>query len=74
MAEDEMVSQNNQLNGHEFELTLEDSEGQRSLAPCSAWNHNPSDMTQQLNTTTTLQGIPDALITPGIWKETDPMG
>ena len=28
-----------QLNGHEFEQTLGDSGGQRSLACCSPWGH-----------------------------------
>ena len=37
MAEDEMVGWHHQLNGHEFEQTLGDSEGQRSLACCSSW-------------------------------------
>ena len=31
-AEDEMVSSNHRFNGHEFEQTLGDSEGQGSLA------------------------------------------
>ena len=35
MAEDEMVKQHHQLNGHEFEQTLGDSEGHGSLACCS---------------------------------------
>ena len=35
MAEDEMVGWHHQLNGHEFEQTLGNSEGQRSLACCS---------------------------------------
>ena len=35
MTEDEMVGWYHQLNGHEFEQTLEDSEGQGSLACCS---------------------------------------
>ena len=38
VAEDEMVTQHH-LNGHEFEWTLEDSEGQRSLACCYPWGH-----------------------------------
>ena len=33
-TEDEMVRWNHQLNGHEFEQTPGDSEGQRSLACC----------------------------------------
>ena len=32
MVEDEMVRQNHQLNGHEYEPTSGDSGGQRSLA------------------------------------------
>ena len=35
MAEDEMVRQHHQLNKHEFEQTLGDSEGQGRLACCS---------------------------------------
>ena len=35
MTEDEMVGWHHWLNGHEFEQTLEDSEGQGSLACCS---------------------------------------
>ena len=34
---DEVVRQHQQLSGHEFEQTPEDSEGQRSLACCSPW-------------------------------------
>ena len=34
------------LNEHEFEQTLEDSEGQGSLACCSPWGHKESDMTE----------------------------
>ena len=34
------------LNGHEFEQTLGDSEGQGSLVYCSSWGHNESDMTE----------------------------
>ena len=36
-AEDEMVGWHHRFNGHEFEQTLEDSEGQGSLAFCSPW-------------------------------------
>ena len=38
-AVDEMVRWHHQLNVHEFELTLWDSEGQGSLACWSSWNH-----------------------------------
>ena len=36
----------NQLNGHEFEKTPGDSEGQGSLACCSPWGHKELDMTE----------------------------
>ena len=36
MAEDEMVRLHHQLNGHEFEQTLGDSGGQKSLVCCSS--------------------------------------
>ena len=41
----------NGLNGHEFEQTPGDSEGQGSLACCSPWDRKVSDMTEQLNNT-----------------------
>ena len=41
----EMVRCHHQLNGHEFEQTLGDSEGQGSLACCSPWGRKASDMT-----------------------------
>ena len=37
MTEDEMVEWHYQLNGHNFEQTLEDSEEQGSLDCCSPW-------------------------------------
>ena len=42
---DEMVGWHHQLNGHEFEQTPGDSEGQRSLVCCSPWSHKELDMT-----------------------------
>ena len=47
--EDEIAGWHHQLNGQEFEQTLGDSEGQRSLAYCSSWGHKESDMTKGLN-------------------------
>ena len=44
-TEDEMVGWYCQLNGHEFEQTLGDSERQGSLACCSSWDLKESDMT-----------------------------
>ena len=49
MTEDEMVGWQHQLNGHEFEQTLGDGEGQGSLACCSPWGRKESDMTEWLN-------------------------
>ena len=37
-AEDEMVGWHHWLNGHEFEHTQKDSQGQGSLACCSPWD------------------------------------
>ena len=49
MTEDETVGWHHQLNGHEFEQTLGDSEERGSLACCSPWGHKELDMTEQLN-------------------------
>ena len=39
MTEDEMVGWHHRLDGQEFEQTLEDGEGQRSLVCCGSWGH-----------------------------------
>ena len=44
-----MVGWHHQLNGHEFEQTLGDNEGQGSLAWCSPWGHKESDTIERLN-------------------------
>ena len=44
-----MVGWYHQLNGHEFEQALGDSEGQGSLVCCSPWSRKELDMTEQLN-------------------------
>ena len=49
MTEDEMVGWYHQLNGHEFELALRDTDGQGSLVSYSPWHHKESDKTKQLN-------------------------
>ena len=49
MTEDEMVGWHHRLNGHEFEQTPGDSEGQGSLACCSPWGCKQLDMTELLN-------------------------
>ena len=46
---DEMVGWHHWLNGHEFEQTPGDNEGQGSLARYSPWGHKGSDMTEWLN-------------------------
>ena len=44
MTEDEMVEWHHQLNGHEFEQTPEDGEGQESLVCYSPWGHKELDI------------------------------
>ena len=44
-TEDEMVGWYHWLNGHEFQQTPADSEGQGSLKCCSPWGHKESDVT-----------------------------
>ena len=44
-----MVGWHHRLNGHEFEQTLGDGEGQGSLVCCSPWGLKESDTTEQLN-------------------------
>ena len=51
VTEDKMVGWHHWLDGHEFEQTQGDSEGQGSLACCSPWGHKRSDMTEWLNWT-----------------------
>ena len=56
-TEDEMIGWHHRLNGHEFEQTLGDSEGQESLACCSPWGHKQLDMNEWLNNRY-IKGIP----------------
>ena len=49
MTEDEMVGWHYPHNGHEFEQTSEDSEGQGGLACCGSWGHKESETTERLN-------------------------
>ena len=46
MTEDEMVGWHHLLNGHEFEPTPGDSEGQGSLVCCSPWGCKESDINE----------------------------
>ena len=54
VTEDEMVGWHHQLNGHEFEQTVGDTEGQGSLVCCSPWSHKELDRTWPLNNKTTI--------------------
>ena len=47
-TEDEMVGWHHHLNVHKFEQTLEDSEGQGSLACCGPWGRKELDTTNWL--------------------------
>ena len=49
VTEDQMVGWYHWLNGHEFEQTPGDHEGQGSLVCCSSWGHKELDTTEQLN-------------------------
>ena len=46
MTEDEMVGQHHQFNGHEFEQTAGDGEGQGTLSCCGPWGCKELDMTE----------------------------
>ena len=48
MTEDKMVGWHHRLNGHKFEQTLGDGQGQGSLACCNPWGCKESDTTEQL--------------------------
>ena len=50
-TEDEMIGWHHRLNGHEFEQSLGDGEGQGSLACCDSWGSKESDTTEWLNWT-----------------------
>ena len=49
MTEEEMVGWHHQQNGHEFEQTPGDSEGQGSLGCYHSWGRKESNMTERLN-------------------------
>ena len=58
-TEDEMVGWHHWLNGHEFEQTLGDGEGQGSLACLSSWGCKGLDMTdwtKNINIMTACEG------------------
>ena len=49
MTEGEMAGWHNQLDGHEFEGTPRDGDGQGDLVCCSSWGCKELDMTECLN-------------------------
>ena len=56
-SENEMVGCHHQLNGHEFEQTPGDTEGQGSLACYSPWGRKESDTTERLNNNNAEAGV-----------------
>ena len=52
-----MVGWHHQLNEHESEQTLGDSEAQGSLARCSPWGRRESDTTEQLANNNAEAGV-----------------
>ena len=53
-TEDEIAEWHHPLNGHEFEQTPGDGEGQEILACCSPWSRKELDTTSWLNNNTKL--------------------
>ena len=51
MTEDEMAGWHHRLDGHEFEWTPGDRDGQGGLACCDSWGRKDSDTTERLNWT-----------------------
>ena len=49
MTEDEMAGWHHGLNGHEFEWTPGNGDGQGGLACCDSWGRKESDTTERLN-------------------------
>ena len=56
-----MVGRHYQLNGHEFEQTLGDGEGQGSLGCCSPWGSKQLDRTSGLNDNNGKYDMPQGL-------------
>ena len=54
MMEDEMVGWHHRLNGHDFEQTPGDGEGQGSLVCCGPRGRKELDRTERLNNNKTL--------------------
>ena len=57
MIEDEIVGWYHGINGHKFEQTQGDSEGQGVLVCCCSGGCEELDMIEQLNNNNTILGI-----------------
>ena len=68
---DEMVGWHHRLNGHEFEQTPGDGEGQRSLACCSPWGRRESDTTVWLNSSIFIEYCVSSIVV-GSWGKHKP--
>ena len=55
-----MVGWHHQFHGQEFEQTLGDGEGQRSLACCRLQGRKESDMMEQLNNNSRMNNVPQS--------------
>ena len=58
MTEDEMSGWHHQLNGHNFEQTLGDGEGQGSLVCSSPWGRKESDTMERPNNNSSMSYQP----------------
>ena len=58
VTEDEMVGWHPWLNGHEFEQTPGDGEGQGTLMCCSPWDFKEADTTEQLKSNNRVTFLP----------------
>ena len=65
MTEDEMFRWHHKLNGHEFEQSPGDGEGQGSLVCCSSWGCKELNMSEQLNTFITGPLKPEEILDKG---------
>ena len=69
--QDEMVGWHHRPNGHEFEKTLEDSEGQGSLACCSPWGCKELDLTDWTSSSSLAKKGKAKPGSPRGWQFTD---
>ena len=68
VTEDEMAGQHHRFNGHKFEQTPGDSEGQGNLACCSPWGCKESDIvTEQQQQSALTAGGRGGRVSFGRW-------